>query len=437
MIANSSEANRVHWQNEAARVARKMNLGWWLEALSAPLVVGAVCVTIALVVTRREIPEVNLWFLLGWVAAAFVVLSFCCFLVARRNFEKPADSMVRMEAAMCLRNALSAAQAGVATWPQPVQKIDAGISWQWGRLLVPVLGALVLLVAGFIIPVSSPAGRVALAPEEPQAWQQLSAELDRLTEEKIVDENYLEETRQRLDELKAQEQEQWFSHSSLEATDSLKKSHQSEAGRVTRELARAEKALATLEQNAGGMAAAERNRLMNEFDQALQGLQSGAMKPDAALLEQMKQLDLKQLANLTPEQLQQLRENLKKHGEAMKGEEGGDELADGEGEGDEGEPRDGEGSGGVNRGPGHADGVLGKEKDEVLTGEHAGIEAKDLSQTTPGDLLELQDGEHDVDETASRIRSGGNTDATGKGGDRVWRDALDPAEQQTLKRFFE
>lgn len=435
MIANSSEANRVHWQNEAARVARKMNLGWWLEALSAPLVVGAVCATIALVVTRREMPEVNLWFLLGWVALAFGVLSFCCFLVARRNFEKPVDSMVRMEAAMCLRNALSAAQAGVAAWPQPRQKIEAGISWQWGRMLVPVLGALVLLVAGFIIPVSSAAGRVALAPEEPQTWQQLSAELDRLTEEEIVDENYLEETRQRLDELKAQEPEQWFSHSSLEATDSLKKSHQSEAGRVTRELERADKALATLEQNTSGMAPAERNRLMNEFDQALQGLQSGAMKPDAALLEQMKQLDLKQLANLTPEQMQQLRENLKKHGEAMKGgEEGEGELADGEGDGDEGE---GAGAGGVNRGPGHVDGVLGKEKDEVLTGEHAGIEAKDLSQTTPGDLLELQDGEHDVDQTASRIRSGGNIDATGKGGDRVWRDALDPAEQQTLKRFFD
>jgi len=31
----------------------------------------------------------------------------------------------------------------------------------------------------------------------------------------------------------------------------------------------------------------------------------------------------------------------------------------------------------------------------------------------------------------------GNNDAIGKGGDRVWRDALDPAEQRTLKRLFE
>jgi hypothetical protein len=35
------------------------------------------------------------------------------------------------------------------------------------------------------------------------------------------------------------------------------------------------------------------------------------------------------------------------------------------------------------------------------------------------------------------LGQGGDTQATGKGGDRVWRDSLDPAEQKTLKRFFE
>lgn len=182
------------------------------------------------------------------------------------------------------------------------------------------------------------------------------------------------------------------------------------------------------------------------------------MKPNPQLLEQMKQLDLKEMANLTPEQIEQMRENLKKHAEAMKnaggkgeGEDWSDELlaGDGEGEGDgdgqgdgdgEGEGQeggDGAGKGGVNRGPGHANGVLGKEKEGLETGKLTGIEAKDLSKATPGDLLELQDGEHEVDKSASRISEGGKTDATGKGGDRVWRDALDPAEQLTLKRFFE
>lgn len=174
---------------------------------------------------------------------------------------------------------------------------------------------------------------------------------------------------------------------------------------------------------------------MEEFDQALQGLQNGALKPNPALLEQMKQLSSKEMKNLTPEQVEQLRENLKKTFEAMKD---GQENGKGEGESDQllaGEKEDG--NGGVDRGPGHSPGVLGKEKESMEIGELTGLEAKDLSQATPGDLLEFQEGEHDVDERPSQITGGGNTNATGKGGDRVWKDALNPAEQRTLKRFFE
>ena len=81
--------------------------------------------------------------------------------------------------------------------------------------------------------------------------------------------------------------------------------------------------------------------------------------------------------------------------------------------------------------------MLGAEQDGLEIGPATGLEAKDLSQASPGDLLELQDGEHEVDRSASRASAGGAVEATGKGGDRVWRDALDPAEQRSLKRFFE
>ncbi len=452
MIASSADQNRDHWQAQAARVARRVNLGWWLETLSAPLLVASILSAIVLVVIRREMPAVSPWILLAWVAGGLAILAASIFILARRKFESSQQAMVRIEAAMQLRNSLSAAQAGVAPWPKPIAKIDAALSWQWPRLLVPAVGALALLAAGLLVPVSTPSRHTVSAPEEPQAWLQLSTDLDRLIQEDVVDEKYLEETRKRLDELKSQQEEQWFSHSSLEATDSLKKSHKAETERVARELGRADKALGALEKNAGAMAQAEKNRLMNEFDQALQGLQSGAMKPNPALLEQMKQLDLKDLANLTPEQMQQLRENLQKNGEAMKGGQGGegqgedwsDELladgsgeGQGEGQGEGDQPGEGPGSGGVDRGGGPGSGVLGNEKEGLETGALTGIQAKDLSQATPGDLLELQDGEHDVDQTASSITRGGTTDATGKGGDRVWRDALDPAEQQALKRFFE
>ncbi len=446
MSSSPASSNRDHWLATAKQVSRKVNFAWWLETLSAPLLVVAVSGAVALLVVRRAFPHIEPWMLAASTSGVIAVLALGCRAWAARKFERPEQSLVRIEAAMRLRNSLSAASAGVAPWPTPVERIDAGLAWQWPRLLIPPLGALVMLAAGLLIPITARSLNPAGPPEQPQAWKQLSAELDQLTKEEVVDEKYLEETRKNLDELKSQEEEQWFSHSSLEATDSLKKSHRAEAERVERELGRADKALATLEKNAGASNQAERNRLMEEFDQALQGLQNGAMKPNPALLEQMKQLDLKDMAKLTPEQIEQLRENLKKHSEAMKngkgegeGEDWSDELLAGEGEGEgEGEEKgEGPGKGGVDRGPGHSPGVLGAEKDPLETGELTGLEAKDLSQATPGDLLELQDGEHEMDHSPSGISQGGNTEATGKGGDRVWRDALDPAEQRTLKRFFE
>lgn len=453
MTSAVNKSNRDQWLARAKQVARRVNLGWWLETLSAPLLIASLLGACGLLYARREYPELEIWKLVVASAVIVLVLAIISFAWAIRKFEKPEQSMVRLEASMHLKNALSAAAAGVAPWPEPQKPIQSGLNWQWPRLLVPPLGALALLAAGMLIPISAKTDRGATGPEEPQAWKQIGSELDKLTKEEVVDEKYLEVTRKRLDELKAQQEEQWFSHSSMEATDSLKKSHQAETKRVEHELGQAEKALNNIQKNAGNASAAEKAKMAEEFDQALKGLQNGAMKPNSKLLEQMKGLDLKDMAKLTPEQIEQLRENLKKNQEAMKkstgqgeGDDWSDELlagdadkgdGDGNGDGKDGEDGDGNGKGGVNRGPGHAPGVLGNEKDEVETGKLAGLQAKDLSRATPGDLLELQNGEHDVDQTPSAISKGGNTDATGKGGDRVWRDSLDPAEQRTLKKFFE
>lgn len=385
--------------------------------------------------------------LLAGVAGALLIASGIAFLRAMRKFESKEESLVRIEAAMRMRNSLSAAKAGITPWPAPVSRVDIGLNWNWPRLLVPLLGACALLGAGLWIPVSANTPGPASPADQPQAWKQLGNELDLMAKEQLADEKYLEETRKRLEELEAQEEDQWFSHSSLEATDSLKKSHNAEAKRVENELGKAGNALGQLEKNAGGQA--EKDRLMEEFDQALQGLRNGAMKPNPQLLEQLKNLDLNNLGDLPPEQLQQLKENLQKNAQGLgkcqggDGENWDDELLadenDGQGEGNGKPGKDGEGSGkgGINRGPGHAPGVLGKEGEKLGTGNMEALKAQDLSHAAPGDLLELQDGEHQVDKSGSSISEGGNTEATGSGGDRVWKESLDPDEQRVLKRFFE
>jgi|688.fasta_scaffold199846_1 hypothetical protein len=462
MATTGSEKNREHWLSRAREVSRRVNVAWWLEVMTAPLLVCGLLGSAALLVVRRHYPDTEGWVVPVALGAGVGVLFLVTWWLASRRFERPEQSLVRIEAAMRLRNALSAAEAGVGPWPEPVGSAsrsatgDAGLRWNWPRLVIPPLGALALLAAGWLIPVSSGTAGPKGPAEQPQAWQQLESQLDHLAKEEVVDEKYLEEMRKKLDELKEQKEEDWFSHSSLEATDSLKEGHKSEMQRMERELGRAEKALGALEKNAGGMAPEERARQLNEFEQALQGLQNGAMKPNPQLLDQLKQLDPKNLGQLTPEQMQQLKENLQKHGDAMKqpghGEGGGDwedelqgEDGDGEGEGQGGGEGEGDGEGdgegpgrgGIDRGPGHDPSVLGKERDAVETGDLTGLEAKDLSRSMPGDLLQLQDGEHEAAKDPSEAGAGGDAKETGSGGDRVWREALDPEEQKALKRFYE
>ena len=65
------------------------------------------------------------------------------------------------------------------------------------------------------------------------------------------------------------------------------------------------------------------------------------------------------------------------------------------------------------------------------------FEGKDDQEPDPGDLLNLEEIEHDLDETKVGPRTSGSAKNQGSGGDRVWKDALDPDEQKSLKSFFE
>ncbi len=445
------------WAAQARRVARKVNFAWWLQRFSTPLLLSSLIGTGLLLWFRRQYTQVGLLPYLLVITATLLLIALFAWVLSRKYFETPEQSLVRVEAAMRLRSGLSAALAGVSPWPPLPEHVHAGLHWHWQRVWIPPLAALLLLASGLLIPLH----RIIppkLPPDEPQAWERTESELTKLDQEQVIDQEYIEEVRKKIEDLRAQDPEEWFSHASMEATDNMRKEHKSETKRLEREMNQAAKTLETLLQNPL-LADKEKARLANEFEQAMEGMKNGAMKPNAALMGQLKGLDPKDLGKLTPEQLEQLQQNLKKSAEQLQGEgqqgEGGqgeewmDELmADGSHPGDKGQGEcegegegesDGEqpGKGGVNRGPGHDPNLLGKASQELETGEMQGLKATDLSKSLPGDLLELQDGKHDVDQSASKTSAGGSVSDTGKGGDRVWKESLDPQEQKALKKFFE
>ncbi len=463
-MASEESEDKRYWMQQAAKLSRRINLAWFLDGFAGPLLIAAVIGSVLVLGARREFPELHPAILGGSLAAVFLILGLIVLKRAWKRFESPIQALVRIEATQQMNSALSAASAGIVPWPNRPKNLSESLNWHLPKTLTPPAAALILLAIGLLIPIKAKSLDDSQTSREPQAWSQLDSQLEKLTEDALVDEKYLEDMKERLDQLRAQEEEQWFSHASLEATDSLKESHNSSLDDLQQDLSEAAEAMQELTDAAKDLNSEQKQKLAEQFDDALQGLQNGAMKPNEQLSDQLSQLDPKEMGNLNPEQLEQLKENMEKLKESLNeaGEGQGDDWADqllgdgdGEGEGEgQGEGKcpgdgtcphgddckgecqgEGAGKGGIQRGPGHDPNVLRNPKDPLGVGDLAALEAKDLSRALPGDLLQLQDGKHSVDEKATTLSSGGQA-TKGAGGDRVWKESLNPDEQRALKNYF-
>jgi hypothetical protein len=390
-------------------------------------------------------------------AVGFVALGAWIF--SRRRFETPAEAMVRIEASMRLRNRLSAAQAGVAPWPDAPESVDAGLRWRWSRLVAPPLAALACLAAGLFVPVSA-RDEAGTSLQEPLAWQEIESDLDLLENQQLAEKTYIEEMRKKLAQLRRQNPEDWFSHSSLEAGDHLRRTHRSEIQRVRRELERAGHALSALAKPSGGnhsaLSAKQREKTAGQFKNAVKSLNRGTLKPDPALMRRLAEINPDKLSRIDPAQLEQLRKALRKCARGFaqcRCQRAGcdnweQRLAEFQGAEKQGKSGNAPGKdadktgmlpgrGGVTRGPGSTKAVLGDEARNLETGKLAGVRSKDLSNALPGNLVELENTRPDVDLSATAPRAGGAISSTGKGGQRIWRETLDPDEQRVVKRFFD
>ena len=434
-------ANEKRWRKLAKDTSRKINCAWWIQVLTTPLLIVSLAIACVLLMMRREtesLPAVPI--ILGCLGA-LAITAGGSWLAARRKFETQQQSLVRIESAMRLRNALTAADHGIAPWPKAPALVSDGVQWHWQRLLFPVVISAIIISCGLMIPLQA---KSDLPPaQQPTAWNELDTSLDQLDNQEIIQEEYIEATRKKLEKLREQSPDEWFSHSSLEATDNLQQNHQNEQANLKQNLQRAERALNSLQSHHGKLSPAQKQRLLNEYDQALKKMQQGGMQPNEQLLKQLKNLDPKQLNQLTKEQVDQIRKNMQRHAQGLDpdgkgkqpGEQNDDWMNEGEGEG-EGEDGDGPGRGGISRGPGTAPNVLGKSHDDTGTGKHQGLKSDDVGNALPGDLLQTSDTQHDIDKTNRRPETGGTSSGKGKGGDRVWKNSLMPNEKKALKEFF-
>lgn len=441
------------WRRLARRTALRLNAAWLLDRLNPWLLGAALVASVALLCLRTVAPFVreDRVLFLGMGAALLLAVLVVGWIFARRRFVGEDEALVRLEDWLELDNALSSARAGVGDWPElpdSAKLASAGYAWRAPQAVLPAALASALLAAALWIPVPRFQAAVAPPAHEPTSWEQMDQWLGTVEEQEVVEEEAIEEYREGLAELRDQPEEDWFGHGSLEASDSLRESLRRDMEGLAMDLGATARNLEALEHHAAELSQTGREQLIREYEEALASLEGGGLPLDETLRKQLAGLDPEQLAQgrigqLSPEQMEALRESL---GQACQGIGSLEGFGEGEGEG-QGEtlaallerlgrkPGTGPGRGGIARGRGDAPLHYG-DKSEAEGGKLEHLPEGDKSELLPGDLVGSGESEHEEPSSEKGGRQGGAVSSAGRGGEAVWRDELMPAEREVLKRFF-
>ena len=430
MSTTPSESHRW-WVQRAKRVCVRVNAGWWLQLFLPSLLILSVVAAVSVLLARHLGFDTRQVF--GVYGVACGLAAGACFVAARRRFESTPDGLVRLEARHHLRNRLTAAAEGVGAWPSPVAIPDDGLSWAWKRSLWHPLVSVALLIAALLVPVRPARSDATSVVEEPLAWDQMEAWADTLQEQEFLDENALQKLREQIQQLRSQPMDEWYSHSSLEAGDSLKQQTEQAIRELQRDLQAARSALAALEPYAEALPVSMQDAWETFMGQTLEGLDGVMLPIDPELLSRLAEIDPSRLRQLTPEELKALMEALAKGELACK-------QCDGSGTNlvaIAGVAGANWGIGGITRGPGEAPLFMKEDATRLGTTTLETLQNTNFERAALGDTLAVGEAEHEIDESLYQgPQAAGTVAAAGEGGETVWRTPLPPDEQDVLKRYF-
>jgi len=457
-----SDPAQRHWQKAIRTLRRRVNFAAWLDQAAPAFFFAAVAIGFAAYLLRRTRHDAASELRIVWLAGAvgaLVAAAAWGWWRARRRFFGEADARTLLEHRHRLDSALSAAASGIAAWPAP-RALPGTLRWHAPAAWAWIVGAMALVAGGAFLPVPAPSAFDSRrGAEKPPALAQTEEWLAQLSEQQLADPEDLEKLAEQARGLGEKSPEERYSHSALEAADTLRSQTAQAISGLGADLEEAADALEPLEQRAGELSEQELGAVAARLGEALRGLREG---PLGAREELMKQLAAAANAagrrGLTPEQAARLREQLAKTGRAATGVVGaqaaGAKVAAGDpdrpvregtcdgscgadGNGGSCDGSCGQGRGGVNRGPGHAPLMFSEQASDAGEGRAETASSDDLSRAALGELLAMERGEHELD-PAKSVAPGkaGAVAAPAQGGEVVWVDHLTPKERAALKEFF-
>ena len=452
-----SESKSKFWLDQANHAKRRFNLACWLSHwLPCVLVASGLAAVLLLWGRQNGFSTAVFW---SGFAMVLIGSALYAYLNARENFMNLKEAMIRLETTHSLESGLSSALAGAGEYPDVVSEVSDGMQWNKTRIAASVLIAVSMPLAAHLIPVRIASSSIQLPKYRPLSLEQSQKLLDEMKESGVIDSEDLAQMQEQLDQLKQQEADEWYDQNSLEAADSFKEKLEQEAEEF---LSKSENVKDSLSE----MSSVDSNSLelrserQGELAKSLQALENSGLGLDPSLKDSLSHLSEIDPSELSREQLEALKNQLKKGGKrlekALKGgestSEGSQEQSCGGGSGQSGgmcsqESGNGSGSSGGDQGGENADNNgIGR------GGETAPLELKEKSPQITSNAQQKLDSKDPVPELGDFIgeerqapkensavrglRESGNNGNQSSGGLGAGRQRVTPEEAEVLKKYF-
>jgi hypothetical protein len=449
------------WRAYFKKLRRQVNLGWFLQSFEPIFLSALILLTILNITIKTYQAQILRDFPYVLEGALFFILFISLivsYLKSSKKFFTEEEILLRYDERYQYNCSLLKAYQGDQAWPNLPDHLPGNFILEWKRNSSFLLFGLVLISALYWVPIRAEA--LPIKVQKPIAWSELEERIDEMEEDSSLDPKQVEEFKKKLEELQQQDRKDWFSHSNLEASnsllDTLNSGHEEHEGKMDQasEMLQQMEALQDLmkEMEAGNIELSDEmqqklkdklKEMDEDWKKNMSQLASQLLKMRPDLMEKLKKLKpgdyVASNGELDQKTLEECLKRLEKQGKCKKCGGKGCKAGDKEGDGqcDNGGCSAGlallQGKPGVSRGGGEG-GELFRDIEsdkhdteiEVVQGEEKGLDGTTLLGTT--------EAEHQLNESAyKKNQLSGNTANTGQGGEAVWKENLLPEEQKLLR----